>query len=37
MYRTNALAAAALGVNVAAFAEVCQRYGLETPYMRRKP
>jgi len=35
VYRSNAEAAAALGVTAVSLARACRRHGIETPYARR--
>ena len=36
LYRTNAEAAAALGVSMRSFSRLCRRYDVETPWMKRR-
>jgi hypothetical protein len=36
MYKTNKDAGAALGMSMRGFARACRRYGIETPYARRR-
>jgi hypothetical protein len=36
VYHRNADASAALGITMRAFSRACRRYGIETPYVRRR-
>ena len=36
IYKSNKDASQALGITLQAFARVCRRYGIETPYQRRR-
>ena len=36
IYKTNQEAAAALGIAMQSFARICRRFGVETPYLRRR-
>lgn len=36
VYKTNKDAGAALGLSMRGFARACRRYGIETPYARRR-
>ena len=36
VYKTNKDAGAALGMSMRGFARACRRYGIETPYARRR-
>ena len=36
LYRSNLDASRALGITLQAFGRICRRYGIETPYARRR-
>ena len=36
IYASNQFASDALGIHVATFGRLCKRYGIETPYERRR-
>lgn len=36
MYSTNEAASRALGIEPRSFSRLCRRYGIETPYARRR-
>ena len=36
IYKSNQDAGRALGINMRSFSRLCRRYGIETPYVRRR-